>query len=46
MLSMPAAGVKGVVAFVGSELQSGKSGHGFVPGAAAVPDGAGSPLLL
>lgn len=46
VLSMPAAGVQGVVAFVGSELQAGKSDHGFVPGTAAVPDGAGCPMLL
>lgn len=30
VLSVPAAGVQGVVAFVGSELQAGKSGRGFV----------------
>ncbi|XP_010152379.1 PREDICTED: low-density lipoprotein receptor-related protein 2-like, partial [Eurypyga helias] len=35
VLSVPAAGVQGVVAFVGSELQAGKSGS--VPGANAVP---------
>lgn len=46
VLSMPAAGVQGVVAFVGSELQAGKSGHGFVPGPGAVPDGAGWPVVL
>lgn len=45
VLAVPAAGVQGVVAFLGSELQAGKSSHGFVPGAAAVPDGAGWPML-
>lgn len=46
VLSMPAAGVQGVVAFVDSEPQAGKSGCGSVPGAGAVPDGTGWPLLL
>lgn len=46
VLSLPASGVQGVVAFVGSELQAGKSGCGSVPGAGAVPNGAGWPMLL
>lgn len=46
VLSMPAADVQGVVAFVGSELQAGKSGHGSVQGAGALHDGAGWPMLL
>lgn len=38
VLSVPATGVQGVVAFVGSELQEGKS--------SSVLDGAGWPVLL
>lgn len=44
VLSIPAAGVQGAVAFVGSELQAGKSGCGSVSG--AVLGGVGWPVLL
>lgn len=46
VLSIPAAGVQGVVAFVVSEPQAGKSGCGCVPCTGAVHDGVGWPVLL
>lgn len=41
VLAVPAADVRGVVAFVGSDSQSGKSGHGSMPGLHLVGLGGG-----